>query len=96
MRAAGAAKAKEDTLASGAKPRLEERVRELGWRPTRENRGMFQKHAEAARRRPIERACRHLFAFSILYLFLLFATLLVERGWGGLIARLAACAPVSP
>ena len=41
-------------------------------------------------RRPAERACRHLFAFSILYLFLLFATLLVERGWGGLIARLAA------
>ena len=58
MRAAGAAKAKEDTLASGAKPRLEERVRELGWRTTRENRGMFQKHAEAARRRPIERARR--------------------------------------
>jgi protoheme IX farnesyltransferase len=41
-------------------------------------------------RRPIERASRHLFAFSILYLFLLFATLLVERGWGGLITRLAA------
>ena len=32
----------------------------------------------------------NLFAFSILYLFLLFAVLLVERGWGGLIARLAA------
>src|SRR5665647_621973 len=41
-------------------------------------------------RRPVERACRNLFAFSILYLFLLFATLLVERGWGGLIARLTA------
>ncbi|HEY2755548.1 MAG TPA: heme o synthase [Pseudolabrys sp.] len=41
-------------------------------------------------RRPVERACRHLFAFSILYLFLLFAMLLIERGWGGLIARLAA------
>ena len=41
-------------------------------------------------RRPIERASRHLFAFSILYLFLLFAVLLVERGWGGLIARFAA------
>ena len=41
-------------------------------------------------RRPVERACRNLFAFSILYLFLLFATLLVERGWGGLIARLSA------
>jgi protoheme IX farnesyltransferase len=37
-------------------------------------------------RPPIERASRNLFAFSILYLFLLFAVLLVERGWGGLIA----------
>jgi heme o synthase len=41
-------------------------------------------------RRPVERASKQLFAFSILYLFLLFAVLLVERGWGGLIARLAA------
>ena len=41
-------------------------------------------------RRPTERASKQLFAFSILYLFLLFATLLVERGWGGLIARLTA------
>jgi protoheme IX farnesyltransferase len=41
-------------------------------------------------RLPEERACRHLFAFSILYLFLLFAVLMVERGWGGLIARLTA------
>jgi protoheme IX farnesyltransferase len=41
-------------------------------------------------RRPDDRASKHLFAFSILYLFLLFAVLLVERGWGGLIARLAA------
>jgi heme o synthase len=41
-------------------------------------------------RRPVERACRHLFAFSILYLFLLFAMLLIERGWGGLLARLVA------
>ena len=41
-------------------------------------------------RRPAERASRNLFAFSILYLFLLFAVLLVERGWGGLIARLTA------
>jgi heme o synthase len=40
-------------------------------------------------RRPVDSASRHLFAFSILYLFLLFATLLVERGWGGLIHRLA-------
>ena len=41
-------------------------------------------------RRPVERACRNLFAFSILYLFLLFAVLMIERGWGGLIARLTA------
>jgi len=41
-------------------------------------------------RRPVERASKQLFAFSILYLFLLFAVLLAERGWGGLIARLAA------
>jgi protoheme IX farnesyltransferase len=41
-------------------------------------------------RLPTDRACKHLFAFSILYLFLLFAVLLVERGWGGLIVRLAA------
>src|SRR6476469_9079995 len=48
----------------------------LGWQVLRE-------------RRPAERASRNLFAFSILYLFLLFAVLLVERGWGGLIVRLA-------
>ena len=41
-------------------------------------------------RRPAERASKQLFAFSILYLFLLFAVLLVEQGWGGLLARLAA------
>ncbi|HKS84413.1 MAG TPA: heme o synthase [Pseudolabrys sp.] len=41
-------------------------------------------------RRPADRASRNLFAFSVLYLFLLFAVLLVERGWGGLIARFAA------
>jgi protoheme IX farnesyltransferase len=40
-------------------------------------------------RPPAERASRNLFAFSILYLFLLFAVLLADRGWGGLIARLA-------
>ena len=39
-------------------------------------------------RRPVESASKQLFAFSILYLFLLFAVLMVERGWGGLIARL--------
>jgi protoheme IX farnesyltransferase len=49
----------------------------LGWQVFRES-------------RPAERASRNLFAFSILYLFVLFAVLLVERGWGGLIARLAA------
>jgi protoheme IX farnesyltransferase len=49
----------------------------LGWQVLRE-------------RPPAERASRNLFAFSILYLFLLFAVLLVDRGWGGLIARLAA------
>jgi protoheme IX farnesyltransferase len=38
-------------------------------------------------RRPAERASKQLFAFSILYLFLLFTVLLVERGWGGLLAR---------
>ena len=36
-------------------------------------------------RRPVDRASKQLFAFSILYLFLLFAVLLVERGFGGLI-----------
>jgi protoheme IX farnesyltransferase len=36
-------------------------------------------------RRPADRAARHLFAFSILYLFLLFAVLLIERGFGGLL-----------
>ena len=49
----------------------------LGWQVLRE-------------RPPAESASRKLFAFSILYLFLLFAVLLAERGWGGLIARLAA------
>lgn len=41
-------------------------------------------------KRPADRASRNLFAFSVLYLFLLFAVLLVDRGWGGLIARFAA------
>jgi protoheme IX farnesyltransferase len=41
-------------------------------------------------RRPADRASRHLFAFSILYLFLLFAVLLVDQGWSGLLARLLA------
>jgi protoheme IX farnesyltransferase len=41
-------------------------------------------------RGPDDRASKHLFAFSILYLFLLYAVLLVERGWGGLLMRWAA------
>jgi protoheme IX farnesyltransferase len=36
-------------------------------------------------RRPKDAAARKMFAFSILYLFLLFAVLLVNNGWGGLI-----------
>jgi heme o synthase len=36
-------------------------------------------------RRPADGASRKMFAFSILYLFLLFAVLLVDSGWGGLI-----------
>jgi protoheme IX farnesyltransferase len=35
-------------------------------------------------------ACKHLFAFSILYLFLLFAVLLVDRMSGGLLGHFAA------
>jgi len=41
-------------------------------------------------RRPADRASRQLFSFSILYMFLLFTMLLIERGWGGLLARWAA------
>jgi protoheme IX farnesyltransferase len=36
-----------------------------------------------------ERAARQMFAFSILYLFVLFAVLLIEGGLGGLIGRVA-------
>jgi protoheme IX farnesyltransferase len=43
-----------------------------------------------AEKRPDEKASKNLFAFSILYLFLLFAVLLIERGWGGLLMRWAA------
>jgi hypothetical protein len=53
MSETGKAKAKEHALASGAKPRLEERVREQGWRPTGECSGNAEPHAEAARRRAI-------------------------------------------
>ena len=38
-------------------------------------------------RSPTEQAAKHLFAFSILYLFVLFAVLLVEQGLGGLLGR---------
>jgi hypothetical protein len=54
--AAGGAKVKEDALASGAKPRLEERVRERGRRPTGEEQGIVARRAEAARRRAIAAA----------------------------------------
>ena len=58
MSAAGEAKGKEAVLASGAKPRLEERVRERGWQPSRLCREFAMPHATAARRRAI--ACaRH-------------------------------------
>ena len=53
MSETGEAKAKEHALASGAKPRLEERVREQGWRPTCEGCGIAGPRAEAARRRAI-------------------------------------------
>jgi len=43
-----------------------------------------------AERRPADKASKQLFAFSILYLFLLFAVLLVEGGWGGVLLRWAA------
>ena len=54
----GEAKAKEDTLARGAKPRLEERVPERGWQPTYQGYEFAGPRAEAARQRAIDRA-RH-------------------------------------
>ena len=54
MSAAGEAKAKEDAFASGAKPRPAGRVRERGWRPTRQRPGIAESWTEAARRRAIE------------------------------------------
>ena len=56
MSETGEAKAKEHALASGAKPRLEERVRERGWRPTRACPGSAEPYIEAARRRAIAAA----------------------------------------
>jgi protoheme IX farnesyltransferase len=41
-------------------------------------------------RQPDDRASKQLFGFSVLYLFLLFAVLLIERGWDGLLMRWAA------
>jgi heme O synthase-like polyprenyltransferase len=38
-------------------------------------------------RTPSDRTAKRLFAFSILYLFVLFAVLLAERGLDGLIGR---------
>ena len=54
MSAAGKAKAEEDALASGAKPRPEGRVRERGRRPTNVCLGYAASGAEAARCRAIE------------------------------------------
>jgi hypothetical protein len=56
MSAAGAAQMKKDTLARGAKPRPEGRVRERGWRPTNVVLGFASSGAEGARRRVIEAA----------------------------------------
>ena len=59
MREAGErerAKVKEYALASGAKPRLEERVRERGRQPTDACLGDVAERPEAARRRAIEAA----------------------------------------
>jgi hypothetical protein len=52
------AQGKEHDLASGAKPRLEERVRERGWQPSRRWREVAMPAATAARPRAIARA-RH-------------------------------------
>ena len=58
MSAAGEAKAKEDAFVSGAKPRLEERVRERGWRPRNECLEIVANRTKAARRRAIARGRR--------------------------------------
>ena len=57
MSAAGEVQA-QDTFASGAKPRPEGCVRERGWRPTRQARGIGLAAAEAARRHAFARV-RH-------------------------------------
>ena len=48
------AQTKEDTFASWAKPRLEERVSERRWRPTSDCRGIVAIGTSAARRRAID------------------------------------------
>jgi hypothetical protein len=58
MSAAGEAQAEKDTLASGAKPRPEGRVREQGRRPTRGRYGIRQTRSEAAHRCAVVRARR--------------------------------------
>ena len=58
MSTAGEAQAKEDTVASGAKPRPEGPVRERGWRPTRRACEGGSARTEAARRRAIARGRR--------------------------------------
>jgi hypothetical protein len=50
MSATWMAKAREHALASGAKPRLEERVRERGWRPTCDAHVLAELCTEAVRR----------------------------------------------
>ena len=48
------ARVEEDTFASWAKPRLEERVNERRWRPTKKYLGFGENCALAARRRATE------------------------------------------
>jgi hypothetical protein len=56
MSAAAEGKAEKNTRASGAKPRLGERVREHGWRPTTRPKAFALRVMEAARRRAIDPA----------------------------------------
>jgi protoheme IX farnesyltransferase len=62
----------------------------LRHRGDRDRRGDDRAGAARAPRTSGYEACKHLFAFSILYLFLLFAVLLVDRMSGGLIGHFAA------
>lgn len=56
MSETGEGKAKRDVVASGAKPRLEVRVRERRQRPTRTDGGLAALCKEVARRRAIAAA----------------------------------------